>query len=410
MTSIPTKTLPETPTLPETDLQTQLIHGGYDRSPHGETSEALYLTSGFVYDSAEQAQARFQGAEGEADKFIYSRYGNPTVRIFEERLRLIEGAEVCVATASGMAAMAGSLLSHLQAGDHVVASRVLFGSCLQVLTTYLPRFGIEVTLVDGTDLDAWAGAIRTGQTRALFCETPANPTLALVDLQGVADLAHGAGALLIVDNAFASPAVQLPMDFGADIVTYSATKHMDGQGRCMGGAILCSQAFYGQYLEHYMRHLGPCLSPFNAWSLAKSLETLDLRVERMVNTAQQIAEALEACPTVARVHYPGLKTHSQHALAAQQMHRYGSLLAFEVAGGQAQAFRVLNALNLVLISNNLGDSKTLATHPATTTHRTLSEGARAEAGIGDGLIRLSLGLESVRDIEADVLQALSLSA
>lgn len=384
------------------DPQTRLIHEGIERSPYGETSEALYLTSGFVYGSAEQAEARFRGDEEEQGKFIYSRYGNPSVQLFEERLRILEGAEVCVATSSGMSAMAASLLCHLRAGDHVVASKVLFGSCLQVLQTYLPRFGIETTLVDGADLAAWQDAIRPGQTKALFGETPANPTLSLVDIKAVADVAHEAGALLIVDNAFSSPIVQRPMALGADVVTYSATKHLDGQGRCMGGAVLCSEAFYKDHLQHYHRHMGPSLSPFNAWSLAKSLETLDLRVTRMCETALQIAKSLEAVPGIRRVLYPGLKSHPQHDLTQAQMQSGGSLLAFEVGGGKQEAFAFLNRLTLILISNNLGDAKSLATHPATTTHRTLGEDGRAEAGISDALIRLSIGLETSEDLLRDL--------
>ena len=387
--------------------QTRLIHEGMTRSQFGETSEAIYLTSGFVYDTAEQAEARFRGDADEQGKYIYSRYGNPSVSLFEERLRLVEGAEVCVATGSGMSAMAASLLCHLKAGDHVVASNVLFGSCMQVLQTYLPRYGIETTLVDGDDLQAWAEAIRPGQTKALFCETPANPTLALVDIAAVSELAHQAGAWMIVDNAFASPVVQKPYSLGADIVTYSATKHLDGQGRCMGGAILCSQAFYDEHLEHYIRHLGPSISPYNAWSLAKSMETLDLRVRRMCDNALSVAKVLGECCAVERVLYPGLANHPQHEIAARQMLNGGSLLAFEVQGDKARAFDVLNRLDLVLISNNLGDAKSLATHPATTTHRALGEDGRRQAGISDSMIRLSVGLESVDDIVADLIQALA---
>ena len=326
--------------------------------------------------------------------------------LFEERLRILEGADVCVAMASGMAAMAASLLCHLRAGDHVVASQVLFGSCLQILQTYLPRFGIEVTLVDGTDLRAWDRAIRPGQTKALFCETPANPTLALVDIRAVADLAHAHGALLIVDNAFSSPIVQRPMDLGADVVTYSATKHMDGQGRCMGGSVLCSEAFFTDHLQHYHRHMGPSLSPFNAWSLAKSLETLELRVTRMADSALTIAQFLENSPGIQRVLYPGLPSHPQHDLAQAQMQSGGSLLAFAVQGDKDSAFALLNHLNLILISNNLGDAKTLATHPATTTHRTLGADGRAAAGIPDSMIRLSVGLESPTDLIQDLSQAI----
>ena len=387
--------------------QTRLIHEGMTRSQFGETNRAIYLTSGFVYDTAEQAEARFRGDADEQGKYIYSRYGNPSVSLFEERLRLVEGAEVCVATGSGMSAMAASLLCHLKAGDHVVASNVLFGSCMQVLQTYLPRYGIETTLVDGDDLQAWAEAIRPGQTKALFCETPANPTLALVDIAAVSELAHQAGAWMIVDNAFASPVVQKPYSLGADIVTYSATKHLDGQGRCMGGAILCSQAFYDEHLEHYIRHLGPSISPYNAWSLAKSMETLDLRVRRMCDNALLVAKALGRAVRWSGFYTLELANHPQHQIAARQMLNGGSLLAFEVKGDKARAFDVLNRLDLVLISNNLGDAKSLATHPATTTHRALGEDGRRQAGISDSMIRLSVGLESVDDIVADLTQALA---
>lgn len=386
--------------------QTRLIHEGMTRSQFGETSEAIYLTSGFVYDTAEQAEARFRGDADEQGNYIYSRYGNPSVSLFEERLRLVEGTEVCVATGSGMSAMAASLLCHLTAGDHVVASNVLFGSCMQVLQTYLPRFGIETTLVDGGDLQAWSDAIRPGRTKAFFCETPANPTLALVDIAAVSTLAHQAGAWMIVDNAFASPVVQRPHELGADIVTYSATKHLDGQGRCMGGAVLCSQVFYDEHLEHYIRHLGPSISPYNAWSLAKSMETLDLRVSRMCENALAVAQALQALPKVSRVLYPGLACHPQHDIATRQMCNGGSLLAFDIKGGKSGAFDVLNRLALVLISNNLGDAKSLATHPATTTHRALGDDGRKQAGISDSMIRLSVGLEAVDDIIADLTQAL----
>ena len=385
--------------------QTRLIHEGSQRSHYGETAEPIYLTSGFVYDSAEQAEARFRGDEGEQGKFIYSRYGNPSIQVFEERLRLLEGAQACVATGSGMSAMAASLLCYLRAGDHVVASTVLFSSCLQILQTYLPRFGIDVTLVDGADLKAWEAAIRPGKTKVFFCETPANPTLALVDIAAVANIAHGVAALMIVDNAFACPIVQKPLDLGADVVTYSATKHMDGQGRCMGGAVLCAEEFYRDHLQPYHRHMGPHMSPFNAWSLAKSLETLDLRVTRMCENALQIAQTPEKSPRIRRVLYPGLKSHPQYDLAQRQMQSGGSLLAFEVEGGKQEAFALLNHLKLILISNNLGDSKSLATHPATTTHQTLGEDGRAAAHISDALIRLSVGLENSEDLIADLLTA-----
>ena len=384
-------------------IQSQLVHQGLERSGFGETAEALYLTSGYVYDSAEQAEARFKG---EDEGYIYSRYGNPTVSLFENRLAALEGTEVCFATASGMAAMHAALASQLRAGDHIVASRALFGSCLQVITNLLPRYGVSYTLVDGSDLSAWEAAI-TPSTRVFFCETPANPTLELVDIAAVGAIARAAGVCFVVDNAFASPAVQRAAPQGADVVTYSATKHIDGQGRCLGGAICCSEAFYEEHLQFFVRHTGPSLSPFNAWTLAKSLETLDLRVSQMARNAAAIASFLETHPGVERVSYPGLPSHPQHGLAGRQMNSGGTLVAFQVKGGQPAAFRAINALSLIRISNNLGDSKSMVTHPATTTHRVLSDEERWSVGITNSLVRLSAGLELDEDLIADLDQALN---
>ena len=383
-------------------VQSQLVHQGLDRSGFGETAEALYMTSGYVYDSAEQAEARFKG---EDEGYIYSRYGNPTVSLFENRLAALEGTDVCVALSSGMAAMHAALACQLRAGDHIVASRALFGSCLQVITNLLPRYGVSFTLIDGGDLNAWEAAIKPN-TKVFFCETPANPTLALVDIEAVGKIAKAAGLCFIVDNAFASPVVQRAAPLGADVVTYSATKHIDGQGRCMGGAVCCSQEFYDEHLQFYNRHTGPSLSPFNAWNLAKALETLDLRVSRMADNALAVAEFLSDHPNILRVNYPGLESHEHHDIAKKQMLNGGTLVAFQIKGGKANAFKTLNALQMIKISNNLGDSKSLITHPATTTHRVLSEEERWEIGITNCMVRLSLGLEKSDDLIADLDNAL----
>jgi O-succinylhomoserine sulfhydrylase len=383
--------------------QTRLVRGGQERSNFEETSEALYLTSGYVYGSAEEAEASFKG---DLPHYIYSRYSNPTVTMFEERLRLLEGAEACRATGSGMGAVFTTLIAIVKAGDRVVASRALFGSCHYIVAELLPRYGVETVLVDGTDLKAWEAALEPGAA-AVFLETPSNPTLEIIDMQAVADLAHAAGALLVVDNVFATPMLQRPMEFGADIVIYSATKHIDGQGRTLGGAILCSEAFATDNLQPFMRHTGPSLSPFNAWVLLKGLETLALRVERHSANALAVARFLEDHAEVGRVLYPGLDSHPQAALAKAQMTGGSSLVSFEVDGGKARAFRVLNALRLIDISNNLGDAKSLVTHPATTTHHRLKPEERAEQGIGDGLIRLSIGLEDVEDLKEDLARALA---
>ena len=383
--------------------QTRAVHAGTRRSQYGEMSEALFLTQGFAYDSAEAAQARFIKAG--PDEYIYARYGNPTVAMFEERIAALEGAEDAFATASGMAAVSGALMSLLSAGDHVVAARALFGSCLYVLEDVLGRFGVEVTLVDGGDLEAWRAAIRP-ETRAVFFESVSNPTLELVDIAAVADLAHGVGALVLVDNVFATPVFSRALEQGADVVIYSATKHIDGQGRCLGGVVLGTRDFIRGTLEPYMKHTGGALSPFNAWVMLKGLETLELRVRTQAASAQAMAEALEGHAKLTRVIYPGLPTHPDHALAMRQMGAGGTVVSLEIAGGQDAAFRFLDALEIVLISNNLGDAKSIVTHPATTTHQRLPEEQKALLGITPGLVRLSLGLESIADLIADVTGAL----
>ncbi len=383
-------------------LQTELVRGGLARSAFDETSEGLFLTSGYVYPSPEEAEAAFTG---ELTRYQYSRYANPTVAMFEERLRLIEGAEACYATASGMAAVFAALMCQLRAGDRVVASRALFGSCHYIITELLPRYGIESVLVDGTDLEAWERAL-SRPTACVFIETPSNPTLEIIDMAAVAELAHAAGACFIVDNVFATPLLQRPLEFGADVVMYSATKHIDGQGRTLGGAILGSQRFVDDHLRNFLRHTGPSLSPFNAWVLVKALETLGLRVERHGKNALQLARFLEGLNGVTRVLYPGLDSHPQVALARRQMQGGSSIIAFEVEGGKERAFRLLRALELVDIANNLGDAKSLITHPATTTHQRLSAEARAELGITEGLLRISVGLEDVADVKEDLARAL----
>ncbi len=383
--------------------QTKLVRGGLTRSDHGETSEAIYLNSGFVYDSAESAEARFKG---EADGFIYSRYGNPTVRMFEERVALMEGAQAAFATGSGMAAVFASLMCQLRAGDHVVCARALFGSCYFIATELLPRWAIEVTLVDGPDMGQWRTAL-SRETKAVFFETPANPTLELIDIAAVSELAHAAGAKVIADNVFSTPLLQRPLKFGADVVVYSATKHIDGQGRCLGGVILADAEFINETLQPFLRHTGPALSPFNAWVLLKGLETLELRVARHCESAARIADVLADHPAVARVLYPWRADHPQHELARRQMSGGSSLVSFELHGGQDSAYRLLNSLQLIDISNNLGDAKSLITHPATTTHRAMGPEGRAAMGVSDGLVRLSVGLEDVEDLIEDLDAALS---
>lgn len=385
---------------------TRLVRGGLTRSSFGETCEALYLTSGFVYESAGSAEARFKGEE---DGFVYSRYGNPTVAMFEDRLKGLEGAEACFATSSGMAAVHAALASQLKAGDRLVASRALFGSCHQIVTNILPRFGVETVLVDGTDLDQWRDALKDGAA-CIFLETPSNPTLEIIDLPAVIKLAHDAGARVVVDNVFSTPLLQQPIRLGADVSVYSGTKHIDGQGRCLGGAILCSQDFHDDVLLPYVRHTGPALSPYNAWTLLKGLETLDLRVERQCRSAGRIAQFLESHPAITRVLYPGLESHPQHALAKAQMSDFGTVVSFEVAGGKVPAFALLDNLRIVDISNNLGDSKSLITHPATTTHRAMPEEDREKLGITEGFARISAGLEDVEDLIEDLDQALAKAA
>ena len=383
--------------------RTRMIHGGSRRSEFGETSEALFLTSGFRYLRAEDAADRFADR---APGYTYSRVANPTVRMFEERLALLEGAEEAAATATGMAAVHAALMSQLRAGDRVVAARLLFGSCHYILTEILPRFGVEVTLVDGADLDDWAAALAR-PARLVFFETPGNPTLELIDIAAVAELAHRAGARVIVDNVFATSILQRPLELGADLVVYSATKHIDGQGRCLGGAILCDRRLRSEVLQPYLKHTGPALSPFNAWVLLKGLETLDLRMRQHCDNSLALARFLEAHPRVPEVLYPDLPSHPQHGLARRQMSGGGGVVALRTGGGQARAFAVLNRLQLIAISNNLGDTKSLITHPATTTHQRFSAAERARVGITDDLLRLSVGLEDPADLIADLDQALS---
>jgi O-succinylhomoserine sulfhydrylase len=381
--------------------ETRLIHSGILRSQFGENAEALYLTQGFVYDTAEQCAARFAG---EDDGFIYSRFSNPTVAMFEARIAAVEGAEACRATATGMAAVTSSLLCFLKAGDHVVASRALFGSCRYVIEELLPRFGVTSTLVEGTDLQAWEQAIRP-ETRAFFLESPTNPTLEILDIEAIAKLAKKAKATLVVDNVFATPMLQSPLALGADVVVYSATKHIDGQGRCLGGAILASEQFVKDHLHTFMRQTGPSMSPFNAWVLLKGIETLQIRVEKAQASAAKLADFL-ASKNV-RVLYPFRADHPQHALAKKQMRGGSTLLSFEVPGGRAGAFRFANALKLIRISNNLGDVKSLITHPATTTHQRFTPEVRAEMGVGEGLLRLSVGLEHIDDLQEDLARGLA---
>lgn len=382
--------------------ETRLVHGGILRSQFGETSEALYLTQGYVYDSAEQCEARFKG---EDPGFIYSRYSNPTISMFERRMIELEGAEAARSTATGMAAVTTAILAPLRAGDHVVASKALFGSCLYVVQDLLPRYGIETTLVDGLDLDQWRRALRPN-TKSFFLESPTNPTLDVLDIPAIAEIAHSGGARLIVDNVFATPIWQSPLSLGADVVVYSATKHIDGQGRCLGGIILSSEAFIAEHIHNFMRQTGPSLSPFNAWALLKGLETLGVRVRAQTETAGKIADALASHPKISRLIYPGRADHPQAALVKKQMRAGSTLIGFEVKGGKQAAFRCLNALQIARISNNLGDAKSLVTHPATTTHQRLKPEARAELGISEGFIRLSVGLEHVDDLIEDLAQAL----
>jgi len=382
---------------------TKLVRGGTHRTEHGETSEALFLNSGFVYDEPETAEKRFSGEE---DGYVYGRYGNPTVTMFEERLALLEGAEACYAVASGMSAVFGALACQLKAGDHLVASKALFGSCYQIVTSILPRFGIRTTLVDGKDLNAWKEAI-TSETKCVFLETPSNPGLEVTDLEAVCTIAKAKGANVVVDNIFATPILQRPLNYGADVIVYSGTKHMDGQGRVLGGAIMSTKTFKDEQLKPFLRHTGPSISPFNAWVLLKGLETLKLRVEAQSHSAKRVAQALEAMPGVARVLYPHLDSHPQAALCRKQMKLGGTMVTFEVEGGKKKAFDLLRHLGIIDISNNLGDAKSLMTHPASTTHRNIGAEARAMMGITEGMVRLSVGLEDVDDLIADLKQALA---
>jgi len=384
--------------------RTTLVHEGIRRSGYGEVSEAIFLTQGFVYDSAEAAEARF--LEAGPDEFIYARYGNPTVRMFEERIAALEGAEDAFATASGMAAVNSSLMSMLRAGDHVVSSRALFGSCLYILEEVLTRYGVEVTFVDGTDLDQWRTAVRA-DTKAVFLETVANPTLEVIDLEAVADIAHASGATVIVDNVFATPVFSRVLEQGADVVIYSATKHIDGQGRALGGVVLGTKEFIRKTAEPYLKHTGAAMSPFTAWLMLKGLETMDLRVRAQAETALHVASHLEGHEKLARVLYPYLPSHPQHDVAKRQMGAGGTVVALDIAGGKEAAFRFLNALRIVTISNNLGDAKSIVTHPATTTHQRLAQEQRDALGIGPGLVRLSCGLEDAGDLLADLSQALA---
>jgi len=383
--------------------RTKLVHEGIRRSQYGEVAEPIFLTQGFVYDSAEQAAGRFEEA-GE-DEFIYARYGNPTVRMFEERIAALEGAEDAFATASGMAAVNAALFSILKAGDHVVSARALFGSCLYILEDILTRYGVEVTFVDGTDLDAWATAMRP-ETKAVFLESMSNPTLEVINLPKVAEIAHAVGALVVVDNVFSTPVFSRAIESGADVVVYSATKHIDGQGRVLGGVVLGTKDYIRKTLEPYLKHTGGAMSPFTAWLMLKGLETLDLRVRAQADGALKIAEHFEGDDRLARVIYPGLSSHPDHAVAMAQLEKGGTVVSFDLKGGQEAAFKFLNALQIVIISNNLGDAKSIITHPSTTTHQRLTDEQRATLGITPGLVRLSVGLEDVDDLIADLGRAL----
>ena len=383
--------------------RTKLVHEGTRRSQYGEVSEAIFLTQGFVYDSAEQAAGRFEQA-GE-DEFIYARYGNPTVRMFEERIAALEGAEDAFATASGMAAVNAALSSLLKAGDHVVSARALFGSCLYILENVLMRFGVDVTFVDGTDQDQWRAAIRP-DTKAVFLESMSNPTLEVIDLPSVARIAHEVGATVVVDNVFTTPVFSRALELGADVVVYSATKHIDGQGRALGGVVLGTRDYVRKTLEPYIKHTGGAMSPFTAWVMLKGLETIDLRVHAQADSALKLAQALEGDDRLARVIYPGLEAHPNHDVAMAQLEKGGTVISLDLKGGQKAAFRFLNALQIVVISNNLGDAKSIVTHPTTTTHQRLSDEQRAALGITPGLVRISVGLEDIKDLTADVMQAL----
>jgi len=387
---------------PDYRLETRLVHEGHLRTPYGETSEALFMTQGFVYESAENAERRFLNEE---PGYSYSRYSNPTIDMFERRMAGLEGAETARATASGMAAVTAAMVGQVQAGDHVVAARGLFGSCRWVVEDLLPRFGVACTLVDGMDIDAWRRAVRP-ETKAFLLETPSNPSLQIIDIAAVAEIAHEAGATLTVDNVFATPLYQKPLALGADCVVYSATKHIDGQGRCLGGVILGSTEFIETKVQQFLRMTGPSISPFNAWVLLKGLETLSLRVERQTDNARFLADALHDHPKLANLIYPGRPDHPQAELIRRQMSGGSTMIALDVKGGKEAAFRFMNALRLIRISNNLGDAKSLVTHPSTTTHQRFTPELRAEMGISEGLVRLSVGLEHREDLLTDLASAL----
>lgn len=382
---------------------TQLVHGGTTRSQHGETAEAIFLTQGFVYDTSAAAEARFKG---ETEGFIYARYGSPTNDMFEKRMCLLEGAEDARATASGMAAVTAAILCQLKAGDHIVAARALFGSCRWVVETLAPKYGIECTLIDGRDLANWEKAIQKN-TKVFFLESPTNPTLEVIDIAGVSKLANQVGAKVVVDNVFATPLFQKPLELGAHVVVYSATKHIDGQGRCLGGVVLSDKEWIDENLHDYFRHTGPAMSPFNAWTLLKGIETLPLRVKQQTENASRIADFLADSNKVAQVIYPGRKDHPQADIIAKQMTGGSTLVCFELKGGKEAAFALQDALEVVKISNNLGDAKSLITHPATTTHKNLTDEARAELGISPGTVRLSAGIEDSEDLIEDFARALS---
>ena len=381
--------------------QTLAVRGGTRRSEFGETGEAIFATSGYVYEDAEQAEAAFQDR---VDRFIYSRFSNPTVDMFEDRMALIEGSEMGKATATGMSAVFASMACLVEAGDHVVASQALFGSCQYILTEILTKYGVSTTFVDGTDLNQWEEALKQ-PTKCVFLETPANPGLDIIDIEAVSHLAHDVGATVIVDNVFATPLLQKPLQLGADIVVYSATKHIDGQGRCLGGIVLSDKSYCENTLKPFLRHTGPSLSPFNAWVMLKGLETLDLRIRRHCENTHAIAKYLEGCTQLVKVLYPGLNSHPQHSLAKKQMSDFGNVITFSHEGGKEAVFKFMNTMKLIDISNNLGDSKSLLTHPATTTHQRLSSKDRARIGIDDGMVRLSVGLEDPLDVRDDLEQA-----
>jgi O-succinylhomoserine sulfhydrylase len=386
----------------KTNLETKMIRGGTLRSNFGETTEAIFMNSGFAYNSAEIAESRFNGEE---PGFVYSRYLNPTLKMLEDRLCLLENAPAACVMASGMAAVFGSIMCQVKTGDHLIASKALFGSCFYIVTKILPNYGIEVTLVDGTNLDEWKKAFKTN-TKVVFIESPSNPNLDLVDIKTVANLCHKQGAKLIVDNIFSSALIQKPFELGADVVVYSTTKHLDGQGRTLGGCVLGSEDFIKEVLLPFHRHTGPALSPFNAWIILKALETFPLRIERHCKNATEIAKFLETSPKIKKVIYPGLKSHPQYKLAKKQMKNGGAMIAFEIRGSKEETFKFMNKLQIIDISNNLGDTKTLITHPATTTHSNMTEIERAEIGISDSMCRLSVGLENITDLINDLESSL----